>query len=100
MTAPERFSLDAYVLDALMPDLVGHDRHASAFVVYLFLWRRTKGGTRATVVSHRMIADGTGLAKRSAQTALQRLVTRGLVKVRRASPTAASTVTLEIHWRR
>ena len=27
--------LDAYVLDVLMPDLVGHDRRPSAFLVYL-----------------------------------------------------------------
>jgi DNA-binding GntR family transcriptional regulator len=96
----ERFTLDAYVVDALMPDLVGHDRHAAAFLVYLLLWRRTKGGARATVVSHRMIADGTGLSKRGAQNALARLVTRGLVTVRRASVTSASTVTLAIDWRR
>jgi hypothetical protein len=31
--------LDDYVVDVLMPDLVGHDRHPSAFLVYLFLSR-------------------------------------------------------------
>jgi hypothetical protein len=91
--------VDAYVLDALMPDLVGHDRHASAFVVYLYLWRRTRGGARATVVSHRMVADGTGLAKRSVQGALRRLEERALVEVKRASATSASTVTLRCDWR-
>ena len=35
--------VDAYVLDTLMADLVGHDRQPSAFLVYLFLWRRTHG---------------------------------------------------------
>ena len=32
-------SLDQYVVDVLMPDLVGHDRSQSAFIVYLYLWR-------------------------------------------------------------
>ena len=97
--ASDRFTLDSYVVDSLMPDLIGHDRQASAFAVFLFLWRRTHGGSRSTVVSHRMVADGTGLAKRSAQGALKRLEERGLVDVRRATATSASTVTLKCHWR-
>jgi hypothetical protein len=28
--------IDAYILDTLMRDLVGHDRQPSAFLVYLF----------------------------------------------------------------
>jgi Helix-turn-helix domain len=100
VTSPERVGFDAYVIDSLMPDLVGHDRHASAFLVYLYLWRRTRGGARPAVVSHRMMADGTGLAKRSVQSAFRRLEQRGLVEVKRASVTAASTVTLRCDWRR
>ena len=100
MANTEKLNVDAYVLDSLMPDLVGHDRKASAFVVYLFLWRKTRGGARSAVLSHRMVADGTGLAKRSAQAALERLVARELIQIRRAGPTAAATVTLSCHWRR
>jgi DNA-binding transcriptional ArsR family regulator len=99
VTSPDRFSIDAYVVDALMPDLVGHDRHASAFVLYLFLWRRTRGAARPTVVSHRMMADATGLAKRSVQSALRRLEERGLVDVRRATVTSAPSITLRCDWR-
>jgi hypothetical protein len=99
VTSTDRVGLDAYVIDSLMPDLVGHDRHASAFVVYLYLWRRTRGGARPTVVSHRMMSDGTGLAKRSVQGALERLKERGLVQVERATATSASTVTLYCDWR-
>jgi hypothetical protein len=82
-----------------MPDLVGHDRRASAFIVYLYLWRRTRGGASAAVVSYRMLADGTGLAKRSAQTALAWLERRRLVELRRASATAAHSITLRVDWR-
>ena len=35
MKEPSR--LDAYIIDTLMPDLVGHDRQPSAFIVYLYL---------------------------------------------------------------
>lgn len=95
----DRVAVDAYVLDSLMPDLVGHDRRASALLVFLYLWRRTRGGSRPAVVSLSMIADGTGLAKRSVQTAFDHLRRRDLVGVRRASATAAPTVTLRCHWR-
>jgi hypothetical protein len=99
VTSTDRVGVDAYVIDSLMPDLVGHDRHASAFVVFIYLWRRTRGGSKPTVVSHRMLSDGTGLAKRSVQGALQRLMQRGLVHVKRATVTSASTVTLRCEWR-
>jgi hypothetical protein len=98
VTTSERIPVDAYVIDALMPDLVGHDRRASAFIVFMYLWRRTRGGTKASVVSHSMMASGTGLAKRSVQVAFDWLCRRGLVDVKRASKTAASTVRLRCHW--
>jgi len=62
--------LDDYVVDVLLRDLVGHDHSAAAFVVYLFLWRRTLGGGRKRVrLSHREIALETGLSKsRAART--------------------------------
>ncbi len=99
MSPTERESVDAYIFDSLMPDLVGHDRRPSAMLVFLYLWRRTRGGARPTVVSLAMIADGTGLAKRSVQLALAHLRRRDLIAVRRASATAAPTVALRCHWR-
>jgi hypothetical protein len=99
VSQPERVFIDTYVLDSLMPDLVGHDRRPAALLVFLYLWRRTESGARAAVVSLSMIADGTGLAKRSVQTALAHLQRRDLIGVRRASATAAPVVTLLCHWR-
>src|SRR4051794_38517714 len=67
----ESVAVDAYVLDTLMPDLVGHDRAPSAFIVYLHLWRQSHGVGAATVqTSLRSIAEGTGLSKRGVQEAL------------------------------
>jgi hypothetical protein len=99
MPHADRITFDAYVIDALMPDLVGHDRRASAFVLYLYIWRKTAGGTRPAVASLQMMADGTGLAKRSVQAAMRVLERRRLVTRRRRSATAAPSLTLHCHWR-
>ena len=92
-------TLDAYILDSLMPDLVGHDRQPSAFLVYLFLWRGTEG--HGTVrVALRDIAEATGLSKRAVQAALSWLVKRKLIAVARASMTAVPVYTVLRPWRR
>ena len=63
--------IDEYVLDTLMRDLVGHDRRPSAFLVYLYLCRATRGeGGRQVQVSLLDIAHDVGLSKRSVQNAL------------------------------
>jgi hypothetical protein len=95
----EGVAVDLYVIDSLMPDLVGHDRRASAFVVYLYLWRRTRGGSRPARASHQMIADGTGLSKGAVQAAVRWLTRRRLVEGKRTAPTAAPSFTLVCHWR-
>jgi CRP-like cAMP-binding protein len=96
----ERVPLDAYVLDALMPDLIGHDRRPSAFIVYLYLWRRSKAASLPVCASHQMLADGTGLSKGSVQAALRSLKRRQLIEVKRRNATAAPVFTLRCHWRR
>ena len=85
MPAP---ALDPYVVDVLLPDLVGHDRHPSAFLVYLLLWHRTAGGRREAALSLRELAEATGLSKRAVQGALATLERRRLLAVERAGPTA------------
>ena len=80
--------LDVYVVDVLLRDLVGHDRSPAAFLVYLLLWRRTHGEREAAVrLSHREIAEETGLSKSTVQQALRRLRRRGLVKSTRRHET-------------
>ena len=94
-------ALDVYVLDSLMPDLVGHDRQPSAFIVYLSLWRSTHGSHAATAqVALRDIAENTGLSKRSVQSALGWLVKRRLISIARASITAVPVYTVLQPWRR
>jgi hypothetical protein len=88
----ERLSIDAYVIDVLMPDLVGHDRRPAAFVVYLFLLRQVAKARRDTVsVSLQTIAAKTGLSKSTVQTALRHLRRRKLI-----DPNIAATVTAPV----
>lgn len=75
----ESFRLDGYVVDTLLRDLVGHDRSPASFLVYLLLWRRARPG-RAARLSHREIAEETGLSKSAVQLALRNLHRRGLVR--------------------
>lgn len=94
-------TLDTYIVDSLLPDLVGHDRQPSAFLVYLLLWRLTHGaGGGAAQVALLGIAERTGLSKRSVQSAVGWLVKRKLIAVTRASVTAVPVYAVMRPWRR
>jgi len=93
--------VDAYVFDTLMRDLIGHDRAASAFVVYLHLWRASLGAGEPSVrTSLRDIAEGTGLSKRGIQEALSILSRRQLVGIARQSITDVPVYTVKRPWAR
>ena len=92
----KRYTLDAYVLDALMRDLVGHDHRASAFLVYLAL--TSAGGTAR--LSHAQLAERTGLSKRSVQAAILHLVDRKLLRVARRGATDVPWYEPLTPWRR
>ena len=74
-------TIDSYVIDVLLPDLVGHDRRPAAFLVYLYLLRhaRTKSSRREVRASLQTIASSTGLSKSTVQNALRHLRRRALL---------------------
>jgi hypothetical protein len=87
MVAMQRFPLDAYVVDVLLPDLVGHDHRPAAFLVYLFLLKQAATAKRDTVsASLQTIATRTGLSKSTVQTAIRHLRQRRLL-----DPTVTAT---------
>ncbi len=91
--------VDAYVLDTLMADLVGHDRQPSAFLVFLFLWRLTLGADiPSSQVSLSDIATGTGLSKRAVQAGLNWLAKRKLIGVSRTGITAVPEYVVRRPW--
>ena len=91
--------LDTYVIETLLPNLVGHDHRPSAFLVYLFLWHATGAGRRTGVpLSLRLIAEGTGLSKRSIQGALATLKRRRLLGAVQDGPTDIPRYTIHKPW--
>jgi len=91
--------IDEYVLDVLMPDLVGHDRSPAAFLVYLFLWLELyRSEQKRVTASLNQIAEGTGLSKSAVQAGLRVLKRRRLVAASRRSPTAIPEYELVRHW--
>lgn len=93
-------TIDSYVLDTLMRDLVGHDRRPSAYLVYLYLWRATHGHGKAEArLALLDIAEETGLSKRSVQEAMTWLAKRKLIRVARQSITAVPVYTVLRPWR-
>jgi hypothetical protein len=81
-------SLDPYLLDGLLPDLVGHDRRLASFIVYLYLYRQASQSNWSVRMSHQSIATATGLSRSAVQSALAHLQDRQLVASSRAHPTA------------
>jgi DNA-binding MarR family transcriptional regulator len=101
MAPDPRHRLDPYIVDTLLPDLVGHDRQPSAFLVYLLLWCRA-GATRErrTTMSLQEIATDSGLSKSAVQQALRRLKRRRLVTSRQQTATSAPEYVVHTPWLR
>jgi hypothetical protein len=94
-------AVDDYVLDVLLPDLVGHDKSPSGFLVYLTLWKLLfRSEERSLPVSLQGLSSQTGLSKSAVQGAVRVLNRRGLIKVTRSSPTAVPEYELVRHWLR
>ena len=92
--------LDDYVVETLMPDLIGHDRSPSAFIVYVKLWHGAGGAEGRIQASLSTLAVETGLSKSSVQAALRRLRKRGYIATKRSAPTAVPVHTVLAPWRR
>jgi hypothetical protein len=83
-----------------MPDLVGHDKKPSAFVVYIYLWNRLSLSRQKKVqVSHQTIAMDTGLSKSAVQVSIRHLLRRKLIRSDKASRTATPHYAILRPWR-
>ncbi len=92
-------SLDDYVVDVLMRDLVGHDRAPASFFVYLWLAAEQARRHGSVHVSYQELAEAVGLSKSSAQSAVRRLVRRKLLAATKQNATAVPTYTVLSPWR-
>jgi hypothetical protein len=93
-------ALDAYVLEVLMRDLVGHDKSPSAFLVYLHIWGETLGkGSESAELSHQQMADSTGLSKSAVQAGMRILLRRRLVRSHKPTVTSTPEYRVQRPWR-
>jgi hypothetical protein len=93
-------SLDDYVFDVLMRDLVGHDRRPVCFLVYVWLAAESGRRNRVVEISYREIAESIGVSKSSVQSAVGWLVRRRLVSVSKVSVTATPCYSVLCPWRK
>ena len=93
-------ALDAYVVDVLLRDLVGHDKSPSSFLVYLYLWRQTHGrDANKVALSHQEIANLTGLSKSAVQGAVRNLLRRKLIESSKSTVTSTPEYSVHRPWR-
>jgi hypothetical protein len=98
---PSPIALDPFVVETLLPILVGKDRQPSAFIVYLYLWHHASASRRQSLaVSLQTIARDTGLSKSAVQRGVRTLVRRRLIRIDKASPTAVPGYTVLRPWLR
>jgi phage replication O-like protein O len=94
------FTLDGYVVETLMRDLVGHDKSPSSFLVYLYLWRQTLGkGADSVEISHQTLAELTGLSKSAVQSAIRNLLRRKLIQSEKSTVTSTPEYSVNRPWR-
>jgi hypothetical protein len=92
---------DAYIIETLMRDLVGHDRKPSCFITFVYLWAGTNGmrHRRMTASLHDIAVD-TGLSKSAVQSALKVLKRRRLIRAEMDTITSKPTFYILAPWRR
>ncbi len=92
--------VDAYVIDVLMRDLVGHDRQPAACLVYLYLFgQAARHRWKPVTLSLRTLAEETGLSKSAVHSALESLRRRELITTSRDHPTATPQHRVLRPWR-
>lgn len=92
-------TLDDYVLDTLMRDLVGHDHKPVSFLVYLWVAAEQERRGGEVCVSYRDMAESIGVSKSSAQAAVAWLVKRKLLAARKDNATSTPAYTARMPWR-
>ena len=94
------FSLDNYVVDVLLRDLVGHDRRPAAFLVYLWLAAEQQRRNGVVQASYQEIAESVGVSKSSVQSAVAWLVRRKLLAASKENATATPRYKVLTPWKR
>lgn len=92
-------SLDDYVIDVLMRDLVGHDRRPVSFLVYVRLAAEQQRRSAEVRVSYRELAERIGVSKSSVQAAVSWLIRRKLLVAGKDTATATPRYRVLSPWK-
>ena len=92
-------SLDDYIIDVLMRDLVGHDRSPVSFLVYLWLAAEQQRRKAHVEISYQELAENVGVSKSSAQAAVAWLIRRKLLASSKKTVTATPIYTVLKTWK-
>ncbi len=92
-------TLDDYVVDVLMRDLVGHDRRPASYLVYLWLTAEHGHRKGPVQVSYQEMSESIGISKSSTQAAVSWLLRRKLLAVSKENVTATPCYTVRQPWR-
>lgn len=92
-------TIDEYVTDVLMRDLVGHDKKPVSFLVYLWFAAEQQRRGAQVQISYQELAESIGVSKSSAQTAVAWLMRRKLLSVSKANVTATPCYEVHSPWR-
>lgn len=93
-------TLDEYITEVLMRDLVGHDRRPTSFLIYLWLAAEQQRRGALVRISYQELAESTGVSKSSAQAAVGWLVRRKLLAAKKATVTSTPEYNVLTPWRR
>jgi len=92
-------SLDDYVVDVLLRDLVGHDHRPVSFLVYVWLSAEQRRNDDPVRISYRDLAESIGVSKSSAQAAVGWLVRRKLLSVSKDTRTSTPCYHVLTPWK-
>jgi hypothetical protein len=92
-------TLDDYIIDVLLRDLVGHDRRPVSFLVYLWLATEQRRRNGVVRISYQELAESVGVSKSSAQAAVSWLIRRKLLAASKENATATPRYTVLSPWR-
>jgi hypothetical protein len=92
-------SLDDYIVDVLMRDLVSHDRRPVSFLMYLWLAAAHARTGKEVQVSFQEMAESVGISKSSAQAAVRWLIRRKLLVASKANATAVPCYKVMTPWK-
>jgi hypothetical protein len=93
-------TIDSYVIQTLMRDLIGHDHKPAAFAVYLWLAAEQQSRNKPVAIGYADLAQETGLSRSATQKAVSWLIERGLLASEHASVTAKPVYTTFKPWKR